>query len=96
MRLSENIRQLLKSSIKESFGDVKVYLFGSRVDDKKKGGDIDIAIESDISREDFRRNKIKFFTSLIKKDFDLKVDLVKYTNDQSLLSKEIEKNKILL
>ena len=96
MRLSKNIRQLLRNSIKESFGDVKVYLFGSRVDDRKRGGDIDIAIETDISREDFRKNKIKFFTSLIKKDFDLKIDLVKFTNDQSLLSKEIEKNKILL
>lgn len=96
MRLSNRLCQIIKSSINESFGDVNIYLFGSRTDDSKFGGDIDIAIETNISRDEFRKNKIKFLSSLVKKDFDLKIDIVKYYKDQSLLSKEIEKNKILL
>ena len=40
MRLSGRIVKTIKKSIKESFGDVDAYLFGSRVDDMKAGGDI--------------------------------------------------------
>ena len=96
MRLSKKICQIIKSSINESFGDANIYLFGSRTDNSKLGGDIDIAIETTCTKEEFRKNKIKFFTSLIKKDFDLKIDLIRYKKDGTLISKEIEKNKIQL
>lgn len=47
MRLSEQQRLAIKSSVNEIFGqDALVWLFGSRVDDYKRGGDIDIFIEA--------------------------------------------------
>lgn len=57
MRISKRTIEIINRAIKDSFGSVKVYLFGSRVDDNKKGGDIDIAIKCDISEEDFREKR---------------------------------------
>lgn len=46
MRLSERQRQVILSAVKEALGEeAKVLLFGSRVDDKLKGGDIDLYVQ---------------------------------------------------
>ena len=94
MRLSRRIQNSIKKSIYDSFGDVDIYLFGSRVDDAKKGGDIDLAIDTKISKEEFKANKIKFLVSMVKMGLDLKIDLVKYNQDDSLFEKEISNNSI--
>ena len=96
MRVSNRIISIIKESVKLSFGDSQIYLFGSRVDDTKKGGDIDIAIQTNLSSEQFQKNKIKVISSLVAKDFDLKIDFVQYPNSDSLLNEEIENNSILL
>ena len=96
MRLEKIVTNKIKEAIYESFGNVNIYLFGSRTDDTKTGGDIDLAIDVDISRMEFRKNKIKFLTNLIKKDFDLKIDLVNYNTKDLLLKTQIEKNCILI
>jgi hypothetical protein len=62
----------------------------------KSGGDIDLAIDCDIPNEEFKKNKIKFITNMLKRGFDLKIDLVKYTQDDELLNSEIQKNNIRL
>ena len=41
MRLSSQYQQTIKKYFNEFFDDT-IYLFGSRVDDAKKGGDIDL------------------------------------------------------
>ena len=47
MRISSETKDLLLATAKKFFGnDCKVYLFGSRVDDSKNGGDIDIYVET--------------------------------------------------
>lgn len=96
MRLERIIIDKIKEAIYDSFGNVNIYLFGSRTDDMKSGGDIDLAIDVDISRIEFRKNKIRFLTNLIKKDFDLKIDLVNYNTKDLLLKNQIEKNGILI
>lgn len=92
MRLKKRIIDKLKSAIQNSFGDVNVYLFGSRVDDSKKGGDIDIAIESDLSREEFRKNKVKVITYLTNIGFDFPIDIVDYNTKDELLKNQILSN----
>ncbi len=55
MRLEPKEVVAIKACALRSFGDkVKLILFGSRVDDSKRGGDIDLLIEpADPTRADF-------------------------------------------
>ena len=47
MRISSEIKVQLIETAKKFFGDnCRVYLFGSRIDNSKNGGDIDIFIET--------------------------------------------------
>lgn len=49
MRLNSFQLQTICDNAEKYFGSqVHVWLFGSRVDDQKKGGDIDLYVESDI------------------------------------------------
>ena len=47
MRLNEKEIEIIKKIVAEHLGDAQVYLFGSRVDKEKMGGDIDLFIVSD-------------------------------------------------
>lgn len=44
MRLRQDEISAIKSAVEEILPGAQVYLFGSRVDDSKKGGDIDLLI----------------------------------------------------
>ncbi|NOQ65146.1 MAG: nucleotidyltransferase domain-containing protein [Methyloprofundus sp.] len=96
MRLSKRLETSLIKSILESFGEVDIYLFGSRTDDTKKGGDIDIAVDVDLSRKEFQQRQIKFMVAMIKQGLELKIDLVAYKNQDKLLTEEIKKSAIKL
>ncbi len=75
LRLSEDEIRIIKETAKEIFGkDAKVYIFGSRVDLTKKGGDIDIFIE--IDKIATIKDEIKFLAILERKGIERKVDLV--------------------
>jgi predicted nucleotidyltransferase len=47
MRLLKEERKAIREAVAKFDTDADVYLFGSRVDDTKKGGDIDILLISD-------------------------------------------------
>jgi len=61
MRLSLKEQKEIKKILKDIFGDVKIYIFGSRLDDSKKGGDIDIflQISKSIKNKRVKRAKAK-------------------------------------
>ena len=47
MRITETERRVLRDEAQKAFGaDSKVFLFGSRVDDALRGGDIDLLVET--------------------------------------------------
>ena len=56
MRLSNKEIELIKESVTALFdSEVSVYLFGSRADEGKKGGDIDLYIEAGTQKELYRK-----------------------------------------
>ncbi len=91
MRISEPLKRTLLQACKSSFGDVEVILFGSRVDDRKRGGDFDLAIKGEFTKETFRAKKRGFLKYLLKRDLDLPIDLVQYNVANALLKEEIDK-----
>jgi len=80
MRLKPKIAQYFKQKTACLQTRAEAYLFGSRVRETKRGGDIDILIlsEDQISRKTLRQIKIDFY-----KEFGLqKLDLVNFTYDE--------------
>ena len=60
---------------KEYFGNnIKIYLFGSRVDDSKKGGDIDLFIET--TEKIDMTTEISFLRAIYKNITSRKIDLL--------------------
>jgi predicted nucleotidyltransferase len=96
MRISPYLKKIFQEAILYSFGSVRVTLFGSRVDDAKRGGDFDLALKGEFSTEEFKRAKIQFVKYLLKRDLDLPIDLIDYNRVGSLLQSEIDlKGEIL-
>jgi predicted nucleotidyltransferase len=71
LRLSEEEIKIIKDVVTKFLNESKIYLFGSRLDDSKKGGDIDLFIVSkDIDYE--RKLKIRAkLKALLKKPVDV-------------------------
>jgi len=81
----------IESVVRKNFGDSVIYLFGSRVDDEKKGGDIDIAIKTDLTKEEFKKKRLGLQVMLAKMDFDVSVDVVQYNEKMdAVLKREID------
>lgn len=75
MRLTNEEIATIKNSVLTLDVDAHVYLFGSRVDDTKKGGDIDLLIESNIlTKQDLRKIRWRFFDSFGEQKLDLVLD----------------------
>ncbi len=72
MRLSLKERQLIKQSIYQLDPNATIYLFGSRVDDNKKGGDIDLLVLSaHLSFTEQRQIKIRLYELIGEQKIDL-------------------------
>lgn len=59
MRLTDEERAIIREAVLQCDPNAKIFLFGSRVDDNKKGGDIDLLILSD-TLTFLDKGKIKF------------------------------------
>lgn len=50
MRLSPEQSRIIRQAAQQAFGpDTEIWLFGSRVDDNKRGGDIDLLLRPQLS-----------------------------------------------
>jgi predicted nucleotidyltransferase len=95
MRLKPEIADYLKLLIYDKIPGSTIYLFGSRVDDNARGGDIDVLILTAEPAEKSILRKIRI--DLIKKFGWRKIDLVNYTHsDESIFRQLIERNCIQL
>jgi len=78
MRLTDQQRTIIRATVAETFGSgADVWLFGSRVDDSKRGGDIDLLIETDLVDVDaIARAEISFMTKIQAKLGEQKIDVL--------------------
>ena len=95
MRLSIFEVQSIVDTFHEVFGDGKIYLFGSRVDETKKGGDIDLFIDVPSCDDEYSK-KIEFLTKLERKIGEQKIDVVFKKDDSRPIEQEINKQKVEL
>jgi predicted nucleotidyltransferase len=72
MRLSEFEKNSIKNIIHSYDPDSEIFIFGSRTDLSKKGGDIDILVMSGkITDSDRRHIKIKLYDTIGEQKIDL-------------------------
>ena len=94
MRLYEDQINVLKNKLYSISSTAQLYLFGSRVDDTKKGGDIDLLIVSnEITKKDLRILRIEFFKHFGEQKIDMILDNGEFKNP---FTKHIIKKAILL
>ncbi len=78
IRLSDYEIKAIKDTAREVFGeDTKVYIFGSRTDLSRKGGDIDILIKT--NKEISIDQQLTFLAKLELRGIERKVDLLVIT-----------------
>jgi len=75
MRITENEKNVIIDAVKNVDPDARLWLFGSRTDDSKKGGDIDIAIFSEKIKQDVMQ-EIKVRRFICDRIGEQKIDIV--------------------
>ncbi len=77
MRLNETELGIIKDAIYRRFASVgRIILFGSRTDDGKRGGDIDLLVETDEGIEDGVIHKLEALADMHLRLGDRKIDFV--------------------
>lgn len=93
MRLTSKEIESIKKVILEIFGESEIRVFGSRLDDSKKGGDIDIFV--------IPKNRDKLFEKKIKASAKLEnllfkpVDIVVHYDFDRMIEKEALKGEVI-
>ncbi len=90
MRISKEYIETFKLKFKTYFGEGELYLFGSRVDDKKKGGDIDLYLKV-VNQENLFEKKIKFLSRVKRELGEQKIDIVFNKYENRLIEQEAVK-----
>lgn len=78
MRLAEIERSAIREVIREADTEALVYLFGSRIDDSAKGGDIDLLV---LSKKITLMTKLGILAKLHQKLGERKIDIAVYPDD---------------
>jgi len=75
MRLSTEERAFLKQELAKRSPEARIYLFGSRTDDRRRGGDIDLLVLSEtLTMSDIRWLRIAFCARFGEQKIDILLD----------------------
>lgn len=95
MRLTDFEINAIKQSAQEVFGPkVEVFLFGSRVDDEKKGGDIDLYIKAQQGND--LKHKIRFMILLEQTIGEQKIDVILATDERRPIEQQAIRTGVLI
>jgi predicted nucleotidyltransferase len=84
MRLTNEQVSIISSTARSIFGDsVQVLLFGSRISDTRRGGDIDLLVQSADDTTLNLSNKLVFIVELKKRLGDQKIDVLLSRADEA-------------
>ena len=75
MRITENEKNAIIDAVKSVDPDARLWLFGSRADDSKRGGDIDIAIFSEKINQDVMQ-KTRIRRNICTRIGERKIDII--------------------
>ncbi len=77
VRLTDEEKSVIRETVHEIFGpDASVLLFGSRVDDEARGGDIDLLVRSEHPVSERERKVLKFVARLQVRLGDQPIDVL--------------------
>lgn len=77
MRLTEEQVKVIHDTAEAMFGaDARVYLFGSRVDDNRRGGDIDLLVEVTHGLDNIASATARFTAKLQRRLGDRRIDVL--------------------
>lgn len=95
MRLSKREIEAILQVAEDIYGaDVKVYLFGSRVDDSRRGGDIDLLVRTTSAKKGILE-RVRMASRIKSLIGDQKIDIIGDYEDNQVV-REALKNGILL
>jgi len=85
MRLTQEQIDAIRNSVHEVFGPgAQVWLFGSRVDERRRGGDIDLLVRPATTHtKPSLASKVRFLNKLERRIGERKVDVVVEVADDS-------------
>lgn len=95
MRLTQFEHRSILTAFRDVFQEGDIYLFGSRVNDHKKGGDIDLYIETEQS-DNLSEKKIQFLLLLESLIGEQKIDIVFHRDSTRLIEQEAKNKGIKL
>lgn len=75
MRLNEKTRAIIRDAARRYFG-ADAFLFGSRADDSRRGGDIDLYIEAALTPQEAVRARMAMLAHLYLEIGEQRIDLV--------------------
>lgn len=93
IRLAENEQSAIRTAIREADSEASIYLFGSRVNDSAKGGDIDLLV---LSKKITLMVKLGILAQLHQKLGECKIDIVVYQDDSRPFSRMVMQEGVRL
>lgn len=77
MRISQQTQQIIRDTVREVFGvDANVKLFGSRINDDARGGDIDLLVELPTIAAEIERKTMQLTARLQLRIGDQPIDVL--------------------
>ncbi|MEQ1591155.1 MAG: nucleotidyltransferase domain-containing protein [Thiobacillaceae bacterium] len=82
MRLTDTQRTMIREEVRQHFGDgARVLLFGSRVRDETRGGDIDLYLEAEGTAAETLARELKLYAALQRRLGEQRIDIVVHRRD---------------